>query len=998
MNIKKIIQNLLLSTGLFLITSAGSAFAASGYVVTETTGTVGTAQSYEIEYKVDDAVQTWAAGDTLTIQLPANYPQWGSLTFTAEVDQDVTNNATTETQITSGLGNGQYVASGDTLQIKWGALAGDWVVAVGDTTTIRILITAGAAPTYLNATSTFTFAGTTAAADTNPSGTGTVNVAAEPQLTASVSLGLNSVVGTAGSTTLLLTPPVALAATDTIVFTMPTNFFVPDGAITVASQTLAGGGTFTCTGVLATRVITCTTSGVITADVAGNIVMSGLESKWDSSGATNIADLTINAVAAGAGADIGLDATVAVDDTTPEPQLIASVSLGLNSVVGTAGSTTLTMTSPRILAATDTIVFTMPTNFSVPQGAITMTDGTLAGAGGITCTGVAATRVITCTTDGVITADTEGAITMSGIQSIWDSETATNIADLTINNVAAGGGLDIGLDATVAVTDTTPEPQLIASVSLGLNSVVGTAGSTTLTMTSPRALAATDTIVFTMPNNFSIPNGAITMTDGTLAGAGGITCTGVLATRVITCTTDGVITADTEGAITMSGILAIANSSGATNIADLTINAVATGGGLDIGLDATVAVADTTVGALSAGNVEPQTLMSGVESANTISLTTAVTIPNLGQIVITYPTGWSVAGASGKTAQSLSGLDGTWTVTVSGLVVTLTQTGGGATSAGSKSFIIPQGIMPPSGNGAGGTYTITTQNVAGLSIETNAAIASDVIAGGTSGGSVNETSATTTTTTSTTSTTISTTTPATTTTTTTTTPATTTTEDNNPVPSEENTVSVETKTGEVVMLTDLPETFWGTDVIQAMVSAGIVKGNEDGTFKPNSNLNRAEASALLYRVMGLEEPMVPEMKPFSDVETGEWYAGYVSELKDRKVANGNPDGTYKPGNSINRAEFLKLSMNLYTYLADDGTKAEVEALEKGPQTTAFKDLDTSAWYSSTVTAATAKGFIGGKACGEDKCFEATASITRAEATQVLYNMFGKMLQVELPTE
>ncbi|MFA4917463.1 MAG: hypothetical protein WC560_12450, partial [Syntrophales bacterium] len=432
----KTLLSLIVGLGLFYVVGITTAFALSIYAVTEDTATVGTATNLEIEYTVDTGQQTWAAGDTLTVQLPANLPQWGSLTYTAEVDADTTNNDTGETAITVGAGNGQYAVATDTITIKWGVLAGNWVVVNG-ATTIRILITAGATPTYAGAASAFTFAGTTAAADTNPTGSDNVNISAEPQLTASIALGLNSEVGTAGDTTLTLTPPVALADLDTIVFTMPTNFSVPQGAIAGVTQTLAGGGTITCSGVSATRVITCTTNGVITADVAGNIVIPLIQSIWDSAAATNVADLTINSVTAGGGADIALDATVAVADTTPETELTASIALGLNSEVGTAGDTTLTLTPPRALANTDTIVFTMPTNFSVPQGAIAGVTQTLGGGGTFTCSGVSATRVITCTTNGVITADVAGTIVIPLIQSIWDSAAATNVADLTINDVAA---------------------------------------------------------------------------------------------------------------------------------------------------------------------------------------------------------------------------------------------------------------------------------------------------------------------------------------------------------------------------------------------------------------------------------------------------------------------------------------------------------------------------------------------------------------------------------
>ncbi|MFA6305615.1 MAG: S-layer homology domain-containing protein [Candidatus Gracilibacteria bacterium] len=270
---------------------------------------------------------------------------------------------------------------------------------------------------------------------------------------------------------------------------------------------------------------------------------------------------------------------------------------------------------------------------------------------------------------------------------------------------------------------------------------------------------------------------------------------------------------------------------------------------------------------------------------------------------------------------------------------------------------------------------------------------SDSGGGGGGGGS----SRTTTTTTTTTPATTATTTPATDTTTSTETDTATTVTTETATEGGESSeivpITIETKSGETVTLTDIPSEHWAVDMVEAMVKAEVINGNPDGTFKPEASLNRAETAKLLFKIMGLEDPANPTLKPFTDVEIDQWYAGYVAELKTREIANGNPDGTYKPASSINRAEFLKMAMSLYKYLADETTKAELEALEAGEQTTAYADLDTSAWYSSAVTAATEKGFIGGKTCTEGKCFDANANITRAEATKILYNMFGKMLEV-----
>ncbi|PJC38877.1 hypothetical protein CO044_02650, partial [Candidatus Peregrinibacteria bacterium CG_4_9_14_0_2_um_filter_38_9] len=583
----------------------------------------------------------------------------------------------------------------------------------------------------------------------------------------------------------------------------------------------------------------------------------------------------------------------------------------------------------------------------------------------------------------------------------------TTIVDITPEPDA---NMATATDDVIALT-TAADPA--AAITITNIATVGTAGTIALELTTPAVMNTGDFVQVTFPANFDISAvstaaGAATSTFNTNAA----TFTASQSGQVLTLTLTATATAPAEsGTITIpTGIKSIyASAAGVitTTIVDITPEP-----------DANMATATddvivaSTVGDVTSTNVEPANLSVGTPSANTISFTTTAEIPNLGKIVITYPSGFGVASVAGVVASSLSGLDGTWTATVSGQVVTLTQTGGGATAAGAKSLILATGIVTPGATGSTGTYTITTTTAADLNIETDAAITADTIVayssssssssssgggGGGGGGSSSKTTKTTTTTTETTTATD------TETTTDTATDESATTEEDTSSSTDASTetsavatpITVETKSGSTVTLTDIPADHWATDMVKAMISADVVRGNEDGTFKPEGNLNRAEAAALLYRIMGLEDPANPEMKPFTDVELDQWYAGYIAELKAREVVNGNPNGTYQPSKSINRAEFLKMAESLYKYLADDDTKIEMEALEKGETTSVYKDVSSTDWYAGVVTAATEKGFIGGKEKADGKYFDGGANITRAEATKVLYTMFGKMLGVNV---
>ena len=59
----------------------------------------------------------------------------------------------------------------------------------------------------------------------------------------------------------------------------------------------------------------------------------------------------------------------------------------------------------------------------------------------------------------------------------------------------------------------------------------------------------------------------------------------------------------------------------------------------------------------------------------------------------------------------------------------------------------------------------------------------------------------------------------------------------------------------------------------------------------------------------------------------------------------------------------------------------------------FVDVLTSDWFYSAIANAAAQEWVSGYECDEGPCFKPAEAITRAEATQVLYNMFYGLLGV-----
>ncbi len=112
---------------------------------------------------------------------------------------------------------------------------------------------------------------------------------------------------------------------------------------------------------------------------------------------------------------------------------------------------------------------------------------------------------------------------------------------------------------------------------------------------------------------------------------------------------------------------------------------------------------------------------------------------------------------------------------------------------------------------------------------------------------------------------------------------------------------------------DVPEEAWYARDLQTAKTAGYFKGDSNGLANPTSNITRAEVCAVLYQVLGLTEADMVS-NTFND-EIPAWALKPVLALVGQGLVSGYPDGSFKAGNSITRAESFVLvhkALKLYT--------------------------------------------------------------------------------------
>lgn len=85
-----------------------------------------------------------------------------------------------------------------------------------------------------------------------------------------------------------------------------------------------------------------------------------------------------------------------------------------------------------------------------------------------------------------------------------------------------------------------------------------------------------------------------------------------------------------------------------------------------------------------------------------------------------------------------------------------------------------------------------------------------------------------------------------------------------------------------------------------------LKGYEDGTFKPEKLVNRAEFMKMLVTSINQEDIPDPKGPCFKDVKGDEWYARFICYGKEKEWISGYEDMTFRPEKEVNQAEMMKL--------------------------------------------------------------------------------------------
>jgi hypothetical protein len=174
---------------------------------------------------------------------------------------------------------------------------------------------------------------------------------------------------------------------------------------------------------------------------------------------------------------------------------------------------------------------------------------------------------------------------------------------------------------------------------------------------------------------------------------------------------------------------------------------------------------------------------------------------------------------------------------------------------------------------------------------------------------------------------------------------------------------------------DVPEDYWARRPIEYLATLQIFGGFPDGTFKPESPINRAELAVLL--VNAKELPLVRPTSPmFVDVPSGHWAEKHIAAAVERGYISGYPSGKFNPYKEVSRAEGIVI-------LAKFAGLIVPSKVYERP----FPDIPKGHWAAEEIYAAKEAGmleYLGGKN------FEPEKKLTRAEVAEIISKTrFGK---------
>ncbi len=164
--------------------------------------------------------------------------------------------------------------------------------------------------------------------------------------------------------------------------------------------------------------------------------------------------------------------------------------------------------------------------------------------------------------------------------------------------------------------------------------------------------------------------------------------------------------------------------------------------------------------------------------------------------------------------------------------------------------------------------------------------------------------------------------------------------------------------------------------------ASFVAGYDDGTFRPQNNMSRAEAVTMMARLLADEDYIKKCTASYSDVAADAWYSPYIGFMQTLNmltpIARDN-GRAFAPDEKITRGEFTQLMFSVYSGGNPEGSdRIKMRTLS---------DVNKNTQYSTAIYGAVNAGLVAGY---DDGTFRPKGNITRAEVVTMVNRLLNRI--------
>ena len=159
---------------------------------------------------------------------------------------------------------------------------------------------------------------------------------------------------------------------------------------------------------------------------------------------------------------------------------------------------------------------------------------------------------------------------------------------------------------------------------------------------------------------------------------------------------------------------------------------------------------------------------------------------------------------------------------------------------------------------------------------------------------------------------------------------------------------------------------WAESAIDIWSDRGLVNGKGNNSFDPDGNMTRAEAAAILSRLLKLEESA--DISQFADVKKGDWYYDVISTCVAAGILGGD-NGKMNPNGFLTREMFCTMLVRA------------LGIIPEGKLNKSFSDISlVSDWSKESMNALVNRGYVNGVG---DNTLAPKANITRASVVTLI---------------